>query len=95
MQKYTGPMYALNEAALMLHHAPNFGWALKVRRILADRPSIQKQRFSSLLCIRNNNQRPIVKKILFKGSITAPMFHQFLLQILLDRNAMIVLDNVT
>jgi transposase len=92
-----GIIYALDEAAFMLNHVPRRGWAPKGRQVIQQKPGIRGQRFSLLLCVRNNNANPVVTWLLVPGSITAVAFHGFLSNLDIGEtdvdDVMIVLDN--
>lgn len=91
---HEGTIYALDEAAFMLNHAPRRGWAPRGRRVVQQKPGIRGQRYSLLLCVRNNANNPVVQWLLTEGSITAALFHNFISNLTLDDdNVMIVLDN--
>jgi transposase len=91
---HEGTIYALDEAAFMLNHAPRTGWAPRGRRVIQQKPGIRGQRYSLLLCVRNSAANPIVYWLLTEGSVTALLFHNILSNLELDDdNVMIVLDN--
>ncbi len=94
LEAHKGIIYALDEAVFMLNHVPRTGWAPRARRVIQQKPGIRGQRYSLLLCVRNNTENPVLKWFLTEGSVTAALFHDVLSNLELDdENVMIVLDN--
>ena len=97
MDEFDGMVYALDEAAFFMNHVPRKGWAPKGRRVLQPKPGIRGQRFSLLLCVRNDTENPVVAWHMIEGGVKAVQFQQILSDLELDEeeDVMIVLDNAT
>ena len=94
LEAHEGTIYALDEAAFMMNHVPRRGWAPRGRRVLQSRPGIRGQRYSLLLCVRNDSENPVVAWHLIKGGVKAVQFHQILEELELDDDdVMLILDN--
>lgn len=94
LEAHEGTIYALDEAAFMMNHVPRRGWAPRGRRVLQSRPGIRGQRYSLLLCVRNDSENPVVAWHLIEGGVKAVQFHGILQDLELDDDdVMLILDN--
>lgn len=94
LETHDGTIYSLDETVFMLNHVPCTGWALHGRHVTQQKPGICGQRFSFLLCVRNNAANLIVRWFLMEGNVTAAPFHNVLSNlVLVNDNVMIMLDN--